>query len=72
VAAADVTLQTYASCDSEAELTPHGYDKTTDWSVSMQYTHSGSAYVLATIPVGADPAGQVIEKARGTGAPAIP
>jgi type IV pilus assembly protein PilA len=81
---ADVNPQTYVSCDTEAELNPYGYDKTTDvtingfdadatdWSVSMQHSNSGSAYVFATKVVGADPAGQVIEKARGTGAPAIP
>ena len=80
---ADVSPQTYASCDSEGELDDYGFNKSsnvtiafdadaTDWSAAAQHNTSGAAYVFATKVVGTDPAGQVIEKARGTGAPAIP
>ena len=39
-----------------------------EWSVSMQHTNGGAAYVFATF--GAN-AGRVTEVARGTGAPAV-
>ncbi len=80
---ADVNPQTYVSCDTTDELRPYGFSPTTnvtiaydadatDWSAAAQHNNSGSAYVFATKVVGTDPAGQVIEKARGTGAPTIP
>jgi type IV pilus assembly protein PilA len=80
---ADSNPQTYVACDTEGELDDYGYNKTaavtitfdadaTDWSAAAQHNTGGSAYVFATKVVGTDPAGQVIEKARGTGAPAIP
>jgi type IV pilus assembly protein PilA len=83
----DVNPQTYVSCDTAGELQHYGFNPTegvtvngfdsnaSDWSVAMQHSNSGSAYVFTTEAVAGPPAvaaGRVEEEARGTGAPALP
>jgi type IV pilus assembly protein PilA len=75
--------QTYDVCNSVAELTAFGYNRTNavtvngingnavNWSMSAQHTSGGQAATFATFG-GDGVAGQVRVVARGTAAPALP